>query len=206
MAQVQFVNVPGVGRVRLGDYVHTRLRGAIRPATTQSADLFFFRHSAGDQIQGGGATDLLTEYDTNIQQKDGLPPGWAAMVYFLSVECQSDITLADIQDLNRKTLFTLVIGSINKTLDDGHLIHYGQGGGVAGATTANNQQAWTNGVAAGGARTAYAVPHFIPSKPRLPFTVRTSWPGSAGGSAALAQGVRSNLWCNLEGIVRLPVG
>lgn len=207
MAQVQFINVPGVGRAKLGDYVHRRLRGAIRPATSQSAELSFFKHTAGDAIQGD-STSSLTRYDTNLKQKDGLPPGWAAMVYYSSLELQMTMTLAEIQDLQRKTLFELIIGSVDKVLDDGHAISYATGAGIAGTSVQNAAEQWSLGVPAAGARSVYAVPHFIPSKPRLPFEIKASWPGSASGgaTAALAQTSRYTWWWNLEGIVRLPVG
>lgn len=200
MAQVQFINVPGVGRVKLGDYLHKRLRSAIRPATNQSTELLFFRNSIGDAIAGDSSTNL-TKYDTNLQQRDGLPPGWAAMVYYFSVWFPQTMTLANMQDVQAKTLFELIIGSTDKVLDDGQMIHYATGGGISGVTTQNATEQWSNGVPAAGARNAYLVPHFIPSDPRVPFQVRTSFP-----AAALAQGSTRSTWYSaLEGILRQPV-
>lgn len=200
MSQVQYVNVPGVGRVKLGDYLHKRLRSAIRPATAQTADLQFFKAAIGDQI-AGDSTFTLTKYETNLQQRDGLPPGWAAMVYYFSVWFPQTITLANLQDIQAKALFELIIGSTDKVLDDGQLIHYATGGGISGVTTATATEQWSNGVPAAGARNAYLVPHFIPSDPRVPFQVRVSFP-----TGALANTTTRSTWYSaLEGIIRQPV-
>ena len=199
MSQIETVNVAGIGKLKLGDYLHTRLRSAIRPSTTQSTELNFYQTIPGSAIPGDTTTNL-TQYDTNLKQADGLPPGWAALVYYMSVWLPATCTLADAQDVNAKTLLQLVIGSTNKVLDDGHFQHFPPGSGLSLFSTASNQVLVNNAAPTGSARTPYALPHLISSDPKVPFRLTCTF------TSALALGTRMTWYSALEGIIRQPVG
>ena len=195
--QINTVTVAGLGPLELGDYVHSSLRSTVQFATTQAATLNFFQNSIGSTMQGTAST-ALTSYDTNIPDQGKLPPGWQALIFFMSVYPAPAIVLGDIRDIQNKALFKLILGTTDKVSDDGAAYRYPAGGGVYGVSDLTSVENWTNGLPSSGARTPYAIPHSI--KELIPFRCEVSF------ASALATAAVRNYQVSLEGIIRKPVG
>lgn len=130
-------------------------------ATTQSSDLTIFQYAKGSGNVAGTST-LSTIYDTNVDNPTGQLLSMEQMVvYALRVMFPADIPLADAKDILNKVYYAHKVGGGGKAAAEGPVGLFPAGGGIAGITTQNAAEAWTNGHPSSAAVRAFAQPFAI---------------------------------------------
>lgn len=165
-------------------------------ATTQSAELTAFNYAIGGNISGTSSTQA-TKYDTNmLSGNQQLGAAEEMLVYALRAVLPPDITLADIKDVLKKTYVAVYI-STQKPAIEGQIGFFPAGGGIAGQSTNNASEQWTNGHPAASAGRVFASPHYLRGGVNF-------W-GQATFQSALSLSATVKLTMVLDGLRKRPV-
>mgnify|MGYP001592712906 FL=1 len=188
------VSLPGIDRqFRLDEWVHGRIFSTVRYGANQSATVNAYSYIQGQTVPDGGSS--ATERDTNMPEPARLPVGWEALIFSHQIEPAVAITLADIQDVQTKALYTLKVG--RNVVYEAPLSRLPAGGGVSLVTTANATSQVNNGNPEPGARASFLIP--VNLREMKTFSTQSIFPSALSLAAV-------RLFTHyLEGLIKRPI-